>query len=112
MRRIVLAASGIQLVIHVLQIVLLARTHSVDAAGTLRVEAWAGLIGAVWYVATMLTTNALTGKDLAARIVASSVVVILLGAATWLAFPHLPAGRAFIRRGVRIPRLPESLGLS
>jgi O-antigen/teichoic acid export membrane protein len=107
MRAIMLVAAGVQIAVHLLQVALLARVRMVDAAGTLRGEASAALLGAVWYIATMLTTQALSGEETAARIGASAGVVALLTLATWLVLPHLPAGRAFSRRGIRIAWRPK-----
>ncbi len=50
MRAIVLVAAGVQIAVHAFQIALLARVRLVDAGGTLRVEVWAAMLGAVWYV--------------------------------------------------------------
>jgi O-antigen/teichoic acid export membrane protein len=107
MREIVLVAAVVQIAVHVLQIALLARVRIVDAVGTLRVEVWAAVLAAVWYMATMLTTQSLSGHALAIRIVASCGVIALLTVATWLALPHLPAGRAFSSRGIRIAWRPK-----
>jgi lipopolysaccharide exporter len=101
-RAIVLVAAAIQIAVHAAQIMLLARVHSVDAVGTLRVEVWSALLGAAWYMATMLTTDSLSGQGITTRIVASCGVIGLLTLATWLVLPHLPAGKAFARRGIRI----------
>jgi O-antigen/teichoic acid export membrane protein len=103
MRAIVLVAAGIQIAVHVLQLTLLARVRLVDAVGTLRAEVWAAVLSAVWYLATMLTTQSFSGQAMAVRIVVSCGIVALLTLATWYALPHLPAGRAFSRRGIRIP---------
>ncbi len=103
MRAIVLVAAGVQIAVHVLQITLLAGVRLVDAMGTFRAEAWGALVAGIWYIATMLTTHSVSGEGLAIRIVASCSVVALLALATWAALPHLPAGRAFSRRGIRIP---------
>jgi len=101
-RAIVLAAAAIQLAVHGLQIVLLHRVKTVDAIGTVRAEVWAAGLATVWYVVTALSTHALSGSAMSVRIVASCALVVLLSVATWLALPHLPAGRAFSRRGIRI----------
>jgi lipopolysaccharide exporter len=106
MRTLVLVAAGIQIAVHVLQVALLARERLVEALGTLRVEIWAALLSAVWYLALMLTTHSLSGYGMAIRIAVSGGVVALLALATWLALPHLPAGRAFSSRGIRIPGRP------
>ena len=107
MRVIILAAAGVQIAVHVLQITLLARVRLVDAVGTLRVEVWAALLAAVWYIATMLTTHSLSAHGMATRIVVSCGVIALLTVATWFVLPHLPAGRAFSRRGIRIAWRPR-----
>jgi lipopolysaccharide exporter len=107
MRTIVFIAAGIQAAVHALQVLLLARVGSVNAVGTLRVELWAASLAAVWYIATMLTTDALGDQGLAIRIVASFGVVALLTLGSWLALPHLPAGRAFTSRGIRITLRPK-----
>jgi O-antigen/teichoic acid export membrane protein len=106
MRSIALMAAGVQIGAHLGQIALLARVKVIDAVGTLRAEAWAGLLAGAWYTVTMLTTHSLAGYDLAARIVAACGVTTLLALATWVALPYLPAGRAFSRRGIRIARIP------
>jgi len=110
MRVIMLVAAAVQIAVHIMQIALLARVRLVDAVGTLRVEVWAALLAAVWYTATMLTTHSFSGHGLATRIVVSCGVIALLTLATWFALPHLPAGRAFSRRGIRIgwrPRMSQ-----
>jgi O-antigen/teichoic acid export membrane protein len=110
MRTIVLVAAGIQIAVHLFQLALLARLRSVDVFGTLRVEAWAALVSAGWYLATLATTHSLDGQGLALRLAGSAGVTAVLALATWLALPHLPAGRAFTRRGIPItwrPRLSQ-----
>jgi lipopolysaccharide exporter len=103
MRAIVLVAAAIQIPVHVLQVALLARRRVVDALGTARVEAWAAGVAAVWYLATMLTTQLFSDSSVVTRVVASGCVVGLLAVATLLALPRLPAGRALAQRGV-VPR--------
>ena len=102
MRVLVLAAAGVQIAAHILQIALLARVRVIDAVATVRVQVWAALLATVWYIATMLTTNELEGSGLAMRIVVSFGVVALLALGSVLALPYLPAGKAFSRRGIRI----------
>ena len=106
-RSIVLVAVGILLVIHLLQIALLARLGTVDLRGTLVVDAWAGVVASVWYIATMLTSTALADTPLAVQLVASLAVSVLLAAVTWLLLPRLPAGKALLRRGIRVPWSPR-----
>ena len=101
MRTIAFVAAGIQAAVNGLQIILLARLRSVDAVGTLRVELWAASLAAVWYIVTMLTTRSLSDQALGIQIVASCVVLALLTLGSWIALPHLPAGRAFASRGIR-----------
>lgn len=101
-RTIVLVAAALQVAVHVFQIVLLARTRSLDPAGTARAELWAVAISAVWYMATMLTTQLLAGNSIGVRVASSCIAFAVLTLATWLVLPHLPAGRAFLRRGIRL----------
>jgi len=107
LRLIVLVAAGVQIAVHFLQIALLARIRVVDAVGTLGVEASAALLGAVWYIATWLTMSSFSEQGMATRIVVAGGVVVFLTVATWLALPHLPAGKAFSRRGIRIALRPR-----
>ena len=55
----------------------------------------------MWYIVTMLTTRSLSDQALGIQIVASCVVLALLTLGSWIALPHLPAGRAFASRGIR-----------
>lgn len=103
MRTIVLAAVGVHLAIHVFQLVLVSRAGTLELGGTLRVEAWALVVAAVWYIATMAVTDASASAGLAVKLGSSAAVAGLLAVATWLVFPRLPAGKALIRRGIRIP---------
>jgi len=112
MRTIVLVAAGVQAAAHLLQIALLARVRIVDAIGTLRAEGSSALLAFVWYIVTMLTTEALSGYGMGTRVVVSCGVVLLLALATLLALPHLPAGRVLSRRGIRSGWLPRMSRLS
>ena len=107
MRVLVVVAAGVQIGAHVLQIALLARARVVDAARTLGVELWAALLGAAWFAATLGSTHALAEQDMTTRIAGACGVVALLALATWLALPHLPAGKALSRRGIRISWRPR-----
>ncbi len=107
MRGIVLVAVGVQAAVHLLQIALLARSGFVDGLATLRTEAFSALMAAAWYLGTAATTQSLASYDLAVRIGAACTVVALLTLTTWLILPSLPAGRAFTRRGIRVPLHPR-----
>lgn len=107
MRTIAFVAAGIQAAVNGLQIAVFARLRSVDAVGTLRVELWAASLAAVWYIVTMLTTHLISDQALGIRIAASAGVVALLTLGSWIALPHLPAGRAFASRGMRITWRPK-----
>ena len=107
MREIALVAAGVQVAVHLFQIALFARTGIADGAGTLRAEGWAALLAGLWYVATMLTTHLVVHQGMAERLVVSGLVLVALAGATWLALPHLPAGRAFSRRGIAVRWRPR-----
>jgi O-antigen/teichoic acid export membrane protein len=107
MRAIALVSALIQVIVHIVQVFLLARIRLVHARSILFVESLAALVAAVWYAATTLTLHSLSGADLAARIGASSGVVAVLALGTWAALPYLPAGRAFSRRGIRTTLRPR-----
>jgi O-antigen/teichoic acid export membrane protein len=106
-RTIVLVAAALQVAVHAFQIALLARTRSLDPAGTVRVELWAVAIAAVWYIGTMLTTQLLVDDGMAVRVAASCIVFAGLALGTFLVLPHLPAGKAFARRGIRVTLRPK-----
>jgi O-antigen/teichoic acid export membrane protein len=106
-RTIVFIAAGIMAAVHVLQIVILARLGTIDAARTLRAELWAASLAIVWYLATMLTNHELSDRPLGVQIGGSGAVLLFLTAASWVALPHLPAGRAFASRGIRITLRPK-----
>jgi O-antigen/teichoic acid export membrane protein len=107
MRAIVLVAAAVQIPVHMLQVALLARRRVVDVAATAKAEAWAAAIAAVWYLATLLTTELTVERGIVARIVSSGCVVVLLIAATYAALPRLPAGQALARRGVGVGWRPK-----
>ncbi len=109
MRTIALVACGTQIVAHLLQVVLLARTRFIDGVGVLKAELAATLVSFVWYAATALTTNALSESTMGARLAGACLVVGLLTLATWIALPFLPAGRAFARRGIRVSWRPRAV---
>jgi hypothetical protein len=111
MRTVVLVAAAIMAAVHALQLAVLARMGSLDGVGTLRAELWSGAIAAVWYLATMLTNHEFSDRPLLVQVGASAVVLAILAAASLVALPHLPAGRAFANRGIRIalrPKLTQS----
>jgi lipopolysaccharide exporter len=107
MRTIVLVAAGIMAAVHAFQFFLLARVGYVNARGTLRVELWAASLAVVWYLTTLVAYHVLSDSATWIQAVGSCGVLLLLTAASWLALPHLPAGKAFASRGIRIPLRPK-----
>jgi O-antigen/teichoic acid export membrane protein len=101
MRTLVLVAAGVQVWLHILQVALLARADLISAKGIVLAEIWAAAVTLAWFAATTLTSHVVAAHGLAVRLAASSVVVVLLGVATWLVLPYLPAGQALTRRGFR-----------
>jgi hypothetical protein len=106
MRVIVLIAAGVQIAAHVLQIALLARVQVVDPIGTLLAEAWTAVVAGVWYIVTTVTTHAFDERGITTQFLAGCAVVALLGLATWVTLPHLPAGRALSRHGIPVAWRP------
>ena len=102
-RGIVVVAAAIQVALHVVQIGLLARVRMVDAPAILRAELVAVVLAGIWYAAAVGTSEAVSDVGVFGQVVLGSALVALLTISTWLALPHLPAGRAFARRGIRIP---------
>ena len=108
MQEIVLAAAVIQVAVHVFQLALLARVRLVDVMATLRVEMSAGVLAIVWYIVTMLSAQAVLERSVAVQLVAGGGILAALALATWLALPHLPAGKALDRHGVRVAWRPSA----
>jgi hypothetical protein len=103
MRTLVLVAVGVQIAVHALQVGVLAQLGTIGLRGTIAAEAWAMAVATVWYIATAMVTNGLSEATVATRVAGSLGIGAALAAGTWFLLPHLPAGRALVRRGIRIP---------